>query len=118
MATKVYTYKNCSTCKKATQWLKAQSIDFDEIPIRETPPSEAEIRLMHGQLGELKKLFNTSGMDYRNLNIKESLPGMSDGEAYQLLAGNGNLIKRPFLLSDKRGIVGFKEAAWVEFFEG
>lgn len=63
--------------------------------------------------GELKRLFNTSGMQYRELNLKESLPTMSEAEAIELLAGNGMLVKRPFLLDgDKTGLLGFKQAEW------
>ena len=64
--------------------------------------------------GDLRKLFNTSGMDYRALNLKEKLPTMSQREAFQLLSENGNLVKRPFLLSDSLNAVGFKEADWSD----
>lgn len=112
---KIYTYKNCSTCKKATKWLDAQGIAYDELPIRETPPTAAELKAMLGhQDGDLKKLFNTAGGDYRELDMKTKLPGMSEAEAFKLLTGRGNLVKRPFLLSDDLGLVGFKEAAWTD----
>lgn len=112
---KIYTYKNCGTCRKAVKWLRENGIEFDELPIRETPPSQAEIKKMLGHLdGELRRLFNTSGGDYRELNLKEKLPTMTVAEAQQLLAGNGNLIKRPFVLGEGFGLVGFKEAEWAE----
>ena len=111
---KIYTYKNCGTCKKATKWLKAQGIDFEELPIRETPPGvDALKRMLAYQNGELRKLFNTAGGDYRELNLKDQLPGMPEAEALELLAGRGNLVKRPFVLGDGFGLVGFKEDAWA-----
>lgn len=111
---KIYTYKNCSTCKKATKWLDAQGIAYDERPIRETPPSVKELKQMLAyQDGDLKKLFNTAGGDYRELDMKTKLPAMSEKEAFELLSNCGNLVKRPFLLGDDHGLVGFKEAEWV-----
>lgn len=113
--TTVFTYKSCDTCRKAKKWLIANEIEFTEIPIREQPPSQAQLRTMLGHLdGELKRLFNTSGQDYRALNMKERLPEMSEDEAIALLAENGNLVKRPFLLTETKGTVGFKEDVWVE----
>jgi len=110
----IYTYKNCGTCKKATKWLDAQGIRYEEKPIRETPPSVAELkRMLAYQEGDLRKLFNTAGGDYRELNMKEKLPGMSETEALDLLAARGNLVKRPFLLTDSLGLVGFKEDIWA-----
>ena len=110
---KIYTYKNCSTCRKATKWLNEQNIAFEEIPIRDNPPSVAELRSMLGHVGDLKKLFNTSGMDYRSLGMKDKLPTLSEDEALELLASNGNLIKRPFLLTADKGATGFKEDVWT-----
>jgi arsenate reductase len=110
---KVYTYKNCSSCRKATQWLSKNGIQFEELPIRETPPNKDELARMLQELdGEIKRLFNTSGTDYRTLGIKDKLAGMSSEEAFELLASNGNLIKRPFLLSDTWATTGFKEEIW------
>ena len=112
---KVYTYKKCSTCRKATQWLSSQGLEFDERAIRETPPTKKELEAMlKAYDGDLKRLFNTSGMDYRALNMKEKLPSLTKTEAFQLLNENGNLVKRPFLLSDSFKAVGFKEADWSE----
>ncbi|MEN8724696.1 MAG: arsenate reductase family protein [Lentimonas sp.] len=111
---KIYTYKNCGSCKKATKWLKEQGVDFEELPIRETPPSVAKLKQMLAyQNGELKKLFNTAGGDYRELNMKMKLPAMSDRDALELLSTRGNLVKRPFVLGNGFGLVGFKEAEWV-----
>ena len=112
---KIYTYKNCGSCKKATKWLDAQGIDFDERPIRETPPSESELKqMLDFQGGDLRKLFNTAGGDYRELNMKFKLPQMSQAEALNLLTSRGNLVKRPFALGDSFGLVGFKEELWLD----
>lgn len=111
---KIYQYKGCSTCKKALKFLDTNKIKYKNIPIRETPPSKTELKKMLKMMdGELKKLFNTSGQDYRALNIKEKISHMTDAEAIELLAGNGNLIKRPFLLATDWGVVGFKEDVWL-----
>ena len=116
---KLYTYAKCGTCRKAVAWLKARGIDPEEMPIRERPPSKAELkRMLKGLGGELRRLFNTSGQDYRALNLKDRLPNMSVDEAIRLLAGNGNLVKRPFLLTDAGDAVGFDEARWSELLGG
>lgn len=114
---KLYTYQACSTCRAAVKWLRTQGIAFEEIPIRATPPSLSELRAMlaaHG--GQLRPLFNTSGQDYRALGLKDKLPAMSSDEALELLAQNGNLVKRPFAIDVKRKIylTGFNEAVWAE----
>jgi arsenate reductase (glutaredoxin) len=117
----VYTYANCDTCRRAVKWLRAQNVDFVEKPIRETPPTTAELRTMLARLGgdgALKKLFNTSGLDYRAQKIGEKLPTFSEAESIALLAGNGNLVKRPFALgvgagAKVVGLVGFDEAVWA-----
>lgn len=117
----VYTYANCDTCRRAVKWLRAQGIAFAEKPIRETPPTPAELRTMLARLGgasALRKLFNTSGVDYRAQKLGEKLPAMSEAEAIALLAGNGNLVKRPFALGPGAGatgvgLVGFDETVWA-----
>ena len=110
---KVYAYKNCDTCRKALKWLDANKISHEVLPIREQPPSENELRRMLAfYAGDLRKLFNTSGLDYKALNLKDKLPGMSEAEAIGLLSKNGNLVKRPFALSERIGLVGFKEDVW------
>ena len=109
----LYTYAKCSTCRNAVKWLREQGLDFAEKPIRDTPPSKAELQRMLGfQDGVLKKLFNTSGGDYRELKLGSKLADMTEKQALELLAGNGNLVKRPFLLTDEVGLVGFKVDAW------
>jgi arsenate reductase len=111
----IYTLRTCDTCRKAVKWLRAKQIPFEEIPIREQPPSISELRLALEQNGgDIRKLFNTSGQEYRALNLKESLPTMPEAEALALLASNGNLIKRPFLLRASTTLVGFNEVIWAE----
>ncbi|ACB75552.1 arsenate reductase family protein [Opitutus terrae] len=110
----VYTYANCSTCRDAVKWLRAHAIAFEEKPIYETPPSVPELRRMLArQSGELRRLFNTSGLSYKALDLKTKLPQLSEAQALELLASNGRLVKRPFVLGDKVGLVGFKPEAWA-----
>lgn len=95
------------------KFLTAKGVEFQEVPIREQPPTKTELkRMLEIYGGELRKLFNTSGMDYKALNMKDKLPTLSVEEALTLLSGNGNLVKRPFALTDKAGLVGFKEEEW------
>lgn len=112
---KVYHYAKCSTCQKALKWLRQRGVKFTEHAIRETPPSTEELKAMlaaHG--GNLRRLFNTSGMDYRALGLSEKLPAMSPADALALLGSNGMLVKRPFVLDAKAGVfvTGFREAEW------
>ena len=112
---KVYCYKGCSTCKKALVFLDENGVEYEVAPIREQPPTKTELRSMLKHVdGNLRALFNTSGGDYKELNMKEKLPGMSEAEAIDLLAGRGNLVKRPFVITKEFGLVGFKEPAWRE----
>ena len=108
---KLYGYKGCGTCRKAINWLDQHSIKYDFIPIREQPPSIKELKTMLKKY-PLKKLFNTSGTTYRELNIREKLPSLSEPSALKLLNGNGNLIKRPFVLNEKIALVGFNIEEW------
>lgn len=111
--TRIYTYQKCGTCRKATRWLEARGISFEELPIREKPPGKRELETMlKAYDGDLKRLFNTSGSDYRALGLKDKLRSITKTEAFQLLSHNGNLVKRPFLLSDDFKAAGFKEADW------
>lgn len=117
----VYTYGNCDTCRRAVKWLRAEGVEFVEKPIREVPPSPAELRAMLAHLGgadALRKLFNTSGRDYRELKLGEKLSAMTVVQALALLAGNGNLVKRPFAIGQGVGRVGFDEKAWAAAFRG
>jgi arsenate reductase len=110
----VYTYKNCDCCRRAVKWLRAAGLAFEERPIRETPPSPAELRTMlAANAGDIRRLFNTAGQDYRALELGARLPAMSEAEAIALLAGNGNLVKRPFVLGPGVALTGFDEKTWV-----
>jgi arsenate reductase len=114
---KIYTYSQCDTCRKAVKFLRAKGIPFNEKPIRETPPSTAELKEMLAALGEEKrKLFNTSGRDYKAMELGAKMDSLSDADAIKLLAANGNLVKRPFVLGDEVKLVGFNEAAWEKTF--
>ena len=109
----VYVYQKCSTCRDALKWLAARGIHYQEKAIRETPPTVAELKVALKEYGgNLRSIFNTSGLDYRALGLKDRLPGMAETEALELLAKNGNLVKRPFLTGDGKVLVGFKEADW------
>ena len=113
MKLKVYIYKNCDTCRKAKKYLNAKEIECELIPIREQPPSVKELRVMlNNYKGDMRRLFNTSGGDYRDLNLKDKLPKMSEREALELLSRNGNLVKRPFAIKGRYGAVGFSESVW------
>lgn len=115
---KVYEYKNCGTCKKALKFLDQKEVSYKKIPIRETPPTKAELKKMLKALdNDLKKLFNTSGQDYRALNLKDKMSDMSTDEAFDLLTANGNLVKRPFVIGDDVSTVGFKEDTWKEIIQ-
>ena len=116
MTLKIYEYKNCGTCKKALKFLDSEEVSYKKIPIRETPPSKAELKKMLNYMdGELKKLFNTSGQDYRAMNMKEKLPKLTETQALELLAKNGNLVKRPFILGKDWGVVGFNADSLAEY---
>ncbi len=111
----IHTLKTCDTCRKALKWLRDNNIPFEEIAIREQPPSLPELRLaLNSADGDIRKLFNTSGLDYRALNLKDKLPTMPESEALALLASNGNLIKRPFLVRNSTALAGFNETIWAE----
>ncbi|MDX1679188.1 MAG: arsenate reductase family protein [Akkermansiaceae bacterium] len=112
---KIYVYAKCSTCRKALEWLEGQGIPFEAHPIRETPPSIQELRHALDQFGgEIRKLFNTSGMDYRAMGLKDQLPTMGKDEALKLLHSNGNLVKRPLVIGKDFALAGFKPAVWQE----
>jgi len=115
MKLKVYAFKNCGTCRNALKFPEQHAIPHDVIPIRETPPSPAELRrMLQAQSGNLRSLFNTSGGDYKTLGMKDRLPSLTIDEAIALLTSNGNLIKRPFVVGKNVCLVGFNENAWKE----
>ncbi len=114
---KIYTYQRCGTCRKALKYLVDKGIEYHDIPIRETPPRKTELKTMLKHLeGRRNLLFNTSGTDYRELKIKDQMAGMTDQDAIDMLNSNGNLVKRPFLLTAEGGLVGFKQDQWDAFF--
>jgi arsenate reductase len=116
MTLKVYEYNRCNTCRNALKYLSGKNIAHEAVPIRETPPSIQELNFMLKQTGNIKRLLNTSGLDYRKLNMKDKLKTMSEDEVIELLSKNGNLIKRPFILNDSVGTTGFKEDEWDKIF--
>lgn len=110
---KFYAYAKCSTCRRAAQWLRDRGIAFEERAIRDTPPTAGELETMLAACqGEIRRLFNTSGRDYREGGLAEKLPRLPRREAIGLLAANGNLVKRPFVLGPGVALVGFDEMAW------
>ncbi|XDD42690.1 Spx/MgsR family RNA polymerase-binding regulatory protein [Leptospira sp. WS60.C2] len=111
---KVYEYSGCSTCRNALKYLKSKKIEFEQLPIRESAPTVAELKKAKQYLGDIKKLFNTSGKDYREGNWKEKLATLSEDQIYRELSANGNLVKRPFVVGEGWFLVGFKEEEWKE----
>lgn len=108
-------YPKCSTCQKAKKWLDANQIDYTERHIAEDNPSYAELKEWYEKSGlPLKKFFNTSGMLYKEMQLKDKLTVMSEDEQLKLLATNGMLVKRPLVITDTGVLVGFKEAEWTE----
>ncbi|MEI9896501.1 MAG: Spx/MgsR family RNA polymerase-binding regulatory protein [Chthoniobacter sp.] len=119
MSLRVYAYEKCDTCRKALKFLAAKKIAPEVIPIRDQPPTVPELRAMLGHVGgDLRQLFNTAGQDYRALDMKTRLPKLTVDEALALLASNGNLVKRPFALSKKAGVTGFREEEWERLVAG
>lgn len=107
-------YSKCTTCQKAQKWLQAKGADFTVRPIKEDNPTAEELRLWQRTSGlPLKKFFNTSGLQYKALQLKDKLPTMSENEQFELLASDGMLVKRPILIGDDFVLVGFKEADWA-----
>ncbi len=113
---KVYAYSGCSTCKSALKFLKEHRVAHEVLAIRETPPTKAELKRMLAVYGgDIRRLFNTSGLDYRTLGLGPKLDAMGEDEALGLLAANGNLVKRPFVVAKDGGLVGFKREEWERF---
>ena len=108
-------YPKCTTCQKAKKWLEANGVAYVERHIAEERPSYEELKEWYERSGfPLKKFFNTSGLLYKELKLKDKLPGMSEEEQLQLLATNGMLVKRPMVVKEDVILVGFKEAKWEE----
>lgn len=108
-------YPKCTTCKKAEAWLADKGVAYEYRHIKEENPTRAELKEWFEKSGlPLKRFFNTSGMLYREQNIKDKLPGMSEDEQLDLLATDGMLVKRPILIAPGGITTGFKEAEWKE----
>lgn len=108
-------YPKCSTCKKAKKWLEESSIEFiDRNIVTDTPIQEELTEWIERSGQDIKKWFNTSGLKYKELNLKDRLVNMSNEEKIELLASDGMLIKRPLLISDKGIFTGFKKEKWEE----
>ena len=108
-------YPKCSTCQKAKKWLDSHNITYTERHIAEDNPSYGELKKWHGKSGlSLKKFFNTSGLLYKDMQLKDKLPDMSEEEQLKLLATNGMLVKRPLIVDDNKVLTGFKEVEWEE----
>ncbi|MGN2617693.1 arsenate reductase family protein [Bacillus stercoris] len=115
MSLTFYWYPKCGTCRKAKKWLEEHGKEINEIHIAEQPPSKEELKALYKKSGlDLKKFFNTSGMKYRELNLKEKLYHMSEDEQLELLASDGMLIKRPLTTDGEKVTVGFKEDQFEE----
>ena len=111
----VLVYRKCSTCIKALKWLEANNIAFEERPTVEQNPTYEELKAWHQMSGlPLKKFFNTSGMIYKEMKLKDKLAEMSEEEQLQLLATNGMLVKRPLVVGENFVLTGFKESEWNE----
>ena len=108
-------YPRCTTCQKAKKWLDDNHVEYTERHIVEDNPSYDEIKEWYQKSGLLlKKFFNTSGLLYKEMQLKDKLPAMSEEEQLQLLATNGMLVKRPIVVDGDTVLVGFKEAEWAE----
>lgn len=106
-------YPKCSTCKRAQQFLENKNIEYQIRNIKEDIPTKEELKKWSEQSNlPLKKFFNTSGLVYKNLNLKEKLPLMNDDEKLELLSSNGMLIKRPIIVNEQKVLIGFKEEEW------
>ncbi len=111
-------YPKCTTCQKAKSWLEENKIEYDLRDIKENNPTLDEIKEWHKMSGlPLKRFFNTSGLLYKSLNLKEKLLTMTEEEQYELLSTDGMLVKRPLVIGDNFVLVGFKEKEWIEEFK-
>ncbi len=115
MKMKIYQYPKCTTCKKALKYLDDHNKKYENINIKENNPSKKELKEYIKTSGkEINKFFNTSGLKYKEMNLKEKLKTMSDEEKLDLLASDGMIVKRPILVNDNTVLVGFKEEEWAK----
>ena len=106
-------YPPCSTCQKAKKWLDEKGFGYTQRHIKESNPTYEELKAWHAMSGlPLKKFFNTSGLLYKSMNLKEKLPAMTEEEQLHLLASDGMLVKRPIIVTEKTVLTGFREAEW------
>lgn len=106
-------YPKCTTCQKAKKWLDDNKIEYEQRDIKLDNPSIDELKLWYNKSGlPLKKFFNTSGLLYKSLDLKNKIPAMTEEEIFKLLSGDGMLVKRPLLVGEDFVLVGFKEADW------
>ncbi|MGZ3772881.1 MAG: Spx/MgsR family RNA polymerase-binding regulatory protein [Pseudobdellovibrionaceae bacterium] len=117
---KVYEYSKCSTCVKALKFLEGNKVKYEKLPIVEKAPSQKELKQMLAAIkergGNIKKLFNTSGVQYKEMKMSERINELTETEAIKLLSENGKLVKRPFVISDTICLVGFNEDEWKKVF--
>lgn len=107
-------YPKCTTCQKAKKWLDDHGISYTDRHIKENPPTYEELKAWHARSGlPLRRFFNTSGLVYKALNLREKLDGMSEDEQLRLLATDGMLVKRPLVVRDDLVLTGFREAEWA-----
>lgn len=112
-------YPKCSTCQKAKKWLQEQGAAFTDRNIKEQNPTKEELKEWHEKSGmDIKRFFNTSGMIYKEMKLKERLPEMSLEEKYELLSTDGMLVKRPVLVTEKGVLTGFKPEEWEKLLKG
>ena len=108
-------YPKCSTCKKAKNWLESNGVEFEDRHIVENNPTAEELKAWYEKSGlPLKKFFNTSGLKYKELGLKDKLPNMTEEEQLNLLGTDGMLVKRPLVIGDDFVLIGFKEPLWAE----
>lgn len=108
-------YPKCSTCKKAKNWLESNGVEFEDRHIVENNPTAEELKVWYEKSGfPLKKFFNTSGLKYKELGLKDKLPNMTEEEQLNLLGTDGMLVKRPLVIGNDFVLIGFKEAQWAE----
>ena len=108
-------YPKCTTCQRAKKWLEEKGVEFVERDIKLDKPTEKELRAWHEKSGlPLKKFFNTSGLLYKELKLKDKLAGMSEDEQFKLLATDGMLVKRPIIIGEKFATTGFRIETWEE----
>ena len=114
---RVYVYSKCSSCQDALAYLENKKISFEKVEIVTTPPTKNELEEMLAfQKGNIKKLLNTSGLLYREMELSKKIPTMTHDEIFKLLSTHGMLVKRPFMLGKGVGVVGFKKPEWDALF--